>query len=403
VSRIGELTKRLLKEGISHTTHPKVLEEESKDQSFVSPLLFRLSIRRRAQLVVYPLSELEVVRVVELAREYQVPLIPRGRGRNFIGGAIPLKGGVIVNTLAMNNVIKLDRGRVEVGAGYSSWDKLGIPVYPPSFRSGGTIGGFLETRTYGIGSLMFGPPSLLVEEARIVDPKGKVRTLRGEELAVISGAQGTTGIVTSVILRQFKEFQEFPVVFTYSTFREAVKDLDRILNDDHIYHLSLLSPEMLNVFGVSLSKWCLLVVLDSARETREQERILGERTWERRSMLMGGFMRKVTYYAVKETSMDALMETLEILVRRFRHLKIEADAIGKNSFSLLAAVRNRREMWKMIGELRRTEGAVINVHGIGVRGKVNEEHFRKILEFKIENDKEDLMNPGKIPIMGDST
>jgi len=61
VSRIGELTKRLLKEGISHTTHPKVLEEESKDQSFVSPLLFRLSIRRRAQLVVYPLSELEVV------------------------------------------------------------------------------------------------------------------------------------------------------------------------------------------------------------------------------------------------------------------------------------------------------------------------------------------------------
>ena len=53
-------------------------------------------IRGSADAVVLPATAEEVARVVSWCYEHEVPIVPRGGGTGFAGGAVPLDGGVVV-------------------------------------------------------------------------------------------------------------------------------------------------------------------------------------------------------------------------------------------------------------------------------------------------------------------
>src|SRR5262245_30802952 len=66
------------------------------------------SFRTRPGLVVLPRSTEEVARVVRLAREANLPIVPRGSGTGLSGGALPVPGCVLVGLSRMNRILEID-------------------------------------------------------------------------------------------------------------------------------------------------------------------------------------------------------------------------------------------------------------------------------------------------------
>lgn len=56
----------------------------------------------------FPLTTDEIVSVVTLCNDYQVPLTPRGRGTGTAGGSLPVQGGVALSLERMLQIIKVD-------------------------------------------------------------------------------------------------------------------------------------------------------------------------------------------------------------------------------------------------------------------------------------------------------
>ena len=129
------LKEFLKKEGIVYSDDEEVIRKESMDMSFMSIFLLPY-INKKSDIVVYPKSEEEVIKVVEKAIEEHIPIVPRGGGMNNIGGVIPLKGGIILDMRLMNKITIEDETVIaEAGAKYYDNGKFNFNprVYPSSF------------------------------------------------------------------------------------------------------------------------------------------------------------------------------------------------------------------------------------------------------------------------------
>ena len=57
---------------------------------------------------VLPSTEAELIAVVKLCREFNVPIVPRGAGTGLSGGATPHAQGVLLSTAKMNRILQVD-------------------------------------------------------------------------------------------------------------------------------------------------------------------------------------------------------------------------------------------------------------------------------------------------------
>src|SRR5262245_60230398 len=64
--------------------------------------------RKKPSVVVFPRSTEDVVGIVKLCNEYQVPFVPRGAGTSLAGGTIPLSGGVMVALSRMKRILEVN-------------------------------------------------------------------------------------------------------------------------------------------------------------------------------------------------------------------------------------------------------------------------------------------------------
>lgn len=92
---------------------------------------------------------------------------------------------------------------VEPGITWEQLDKqlkphgLTIRLYPTSYPSS-SAGGWLAQGGAGIGSYQYGWFADNVVKARVVLPDGQVREMRGQELELVSEAEGTTGLISQL-------------------------------------------------------------------------------------------------------------------------------------------------------------------------------------------------------------
>lgn len=164
---------------------------------------------------VLPASVTEVSAIVKIARDCGEPIVPRGAGTGLCGGAVPMRGGVVVSFARMNRVLELDvRGRrAHVQPGLINLDlsksaaSSGLFYAPdPSSQKISTIGGNIGTNAGGPHCLQYGSTVNHVLELEIVDDTGDVLTTNlddaGYDLtAALVGSEGTLGIVTSAWVR----------------------------------------------------------------------------------------------------------------------------------------------------------------------------------------------------------
>ena len=185
-------------------------------------ILYRDSLERVVDLIVYPHSDEDVQALVELAGRFDAVLIPYGGGTNVSGAlAVPpqeRRTVVSVDMRRMNRILWIDEENSQacVQAGISG-KALEAALGAQGFTSGhdpdsvelSTLGGWIATNASGMKKNRYGNIEDIVLEATLVTPTGVVETHHVtprnatgvQPRALLFGAEGNFGIVTRAVIK----------------------------------------------------------------------------------------------------------------------------------------------------------------------------------------------------------
>jgi alkyldihydroxyacetonephosphate synthase len=172
----------------------------------------------RPHAIVWPEHIREVVAVVKLARSMQIPIVPYGGGSGVCGGAVPLFGGITIDTKRMQHLraVHSDELICDVEAGLNGerfereLERRGYTFgHFPSSIYCSTVGGWLATRAAGQLSTKYGKVedrvaglTVVTGRGEIIETDGPNRALRGPSWTqLLLGSEGTLGLITSARLR----------------------------------------------------------------------------------------------------------------------------------------------------------------------------------------------------------
>ena len=175
--------------------------------------------RALPDVVVKPGSREEVSEILKVASETETPIYPRGAGSGLSGGAVPLKGGVVMDFARMRQIIEIDpsnsRAIVEPGVLTGDFqrevEKHGL-FYPPDPASAdfSTIGGNLAENAGGLRGFKYGVTRDYVLAAEVVLADGSIihtgaktlKSVTGYDLtSLFVGSEGTLCVFTEATLR----------------------------------------------------------------------------------------------------------------------------------------------------------------------------------------------------------
>src|SRR4051812_12429588 len=58
-------------------------------------------------VVAFPMSTEQIVAIVKLCNQYEVPFVPRGAGTSLAGGCLPVGGGVMIALTRMRRILEV--------------------------------------------------------------------------------------------------------------------------------------------------------------------------------------------------------------------------------------------------------------------------------------------------------
>lgn len=169
--------------------------------------------RSAPQFVVLPESTDEVQKVVRWCLANEVPFTPRGAGTGLSGGALPAKGGVVISTKRLTQILEIDLENRCLKAQAGTPNKRisdavaehGLHFAPdPSSQTVSTLGGNIAENSGGPHTLKYGVTVQHILGLTMVDPLGEILELGGKVpgapgfdfVGLVVGGEGTLGIVT---------------------------------------------------------------------------------------------------------------------------------------------------------------------------------------------------------------
>ena len=169
--------------------------------------------------VVQVLSTEDVQNVVKLADKHIIPIYARGASTSLSGGALPVKGGIVVDFSQWNDEFEIypddliikTRPGVITGKIHALAEKHNL-MYPPDPSSSVvcTIGGNLAENAGGPRGIKYGVTKDYVIGLEVVMPDGEVIRTGGQTIKNVTGydltklligSEGTLGIITEATLR----------------------------------------------------------------------------------------------------------------------------------------------------------------------------------------------------------
>ena len=167
-------------------------------------------------VVAQPATVEAVAAVVRACAAHRIAITPRGAGSGVEGGAIPVRGGLVLDTSRLNSVrVLADESLAVVGPGVRKLElaralapyKL---VFGPDPSSNPSLGGMASTSASGMTTLRYGTTRENVVSMLVVTPQGDAIRTRtavrksstGLELnQLYLGSEGTLGVIVELTLR----------------------------------------------------------------------------------------------------------------------------------------------------------------------------------------------------------
>ena len=172
----------------------------------------------RPSVAVFPGSRDEVIAIIRLLDELQLPFVPRGSGTGLSGGALAV-GTVLIGLHRLRKILSIDQENclavVEPGVVNSSLTRAvapyGLHYAPdPSSQTACTIGGNVAENAGGPHCLKYGVTTNHVLAITALLPDGTVHTLAGSDAGgydlagTFVGSEGCFGIALDVTVRLTK-------------------------------------------------------------------------------------------------------------------------------------------------------------------------------------------------------
>lgn len=189
---------------------PAKLRELGADKSGYSAL---------PDLAARPRTTDEVAALLRLANATPFLVVPRGAGTGRVGGAVPERGGVLLDLTGMDRILEIDPREqiarcepgVLLGRLQEECEALGL-LFPPDPASARdcTVGGAVATSAGGLRGAKYGTMKHHVLALTVVLPTGDVirtgartrKSVTGYDMtSLFVGSEGTLGVVTEATLR----------------------------------------------------------------------------------------------------------------------------------------------------------------------------------------------------------
>ena len=160
----------------------------------------------------------EISAIMKLAYERTIPVTVRGSGTGLVGSAVPVEGGILLETTQMNKILELDPDTLTVTVQpgvllmeLAAFCEENDFLYPPDpGEKSATIGGNISTKAGGMRAVKYGVTRDYVRGLTVVMPNGEVMHLGGKIAKnssgyslkdLVVGSEGTLCIITEAILK----------------------------------------------------------------------------------------------------------------------------------------------------------------------------------------------------------
>ncbi len=227
-------------------TAESAIKAASRDFFWYSPVLKDRLDHVVADFVVRPRSEAEVIEILRVCFAHDVPVTTRGAGTGNYGQAMPLAGGCVMHLRFLDAVKEIHPGRVicEPGVLLKDLDKAckedsgqEIRMFSSTWATA-TIGGFIAGGSGGVGSCTWGALRDLGNIIRLrvvtMEEEPQVVEFRGEELARVSHAYGTNGIITEIEMPLAPAYDWIEIFVGTEDFMDAARFAEELANEDGI-------------------------------------------------------------------------------------------------------------------------------------------------------------------------
>lgn len=222
----------------------EVREEHSRDKWFAS---------RKPEIVVFAESTEDVSRVLDYAHQNHLPVTTRGAGIGYVGGCVPIMGGIVLSVARMNSVMEINpqdgiaivqpgviTGNLQKQVRALGWD---YPPDPASLKEC-SLGGNIATNAGGPRCLKYGVTRNYVLGLEVVLADGRVIRCGGrlhknktgfDLIGLFVGSEGMLGVVTEITLRLIpKSPSRAMLAAIFPDFATAAQTVQDILQAGHL-------------------------------------------------------------------------------------------------------------------------------------------------------------------------
>lgn len=221
------------------------IKKLSLDYYYFSPILKEKLRDKRADLVLQPTTEEEILKIAKICVQNKIPLTVRGAGTGNYGQCIPLNGGIVLDMTEMKQIKWIKNGVACAESGIKmatleretkkqGWE---LRMIPSTYKVA-TLGGFIGGGSGGIGSINYGQlrDRGNLHRVRVVtlEDEPRIIELRGDETQQVNHAYGTNGIITELEIPLAPTYNWIDVIVTFDDFIQATKFGQALSDSDGI-------------------------------------------------------------------------------------------------------------------------------------------------------------------------
>ncbi len=169
-------------------------------------------------VLVRPSTTEQVSGVLRHCSERCIPVTPRGSGTGLMGGAVAVRGGILMDLSVMKDIVEIDPAnmvaRVQPGVTLMELSEAveaeGLFYAPDPGEKSGSIGGNVNTNAGGMRAVKYGVTRDHIRGMEVVLSGGDVLRLGGrvaknstgyQLMHLIIGSEGTLAVVTEITVR----------------------------------------------------------------------------------------------------------------------------------------------------------------------------------------------------------